>query len=82
MLGIIYYNLGKYDKAIEKLTTATELGLTDYLPFYYLGLCSIIQNNPDRAHFWFKKTTEKINPNIVQKRLDEMIKIYRSSEIR
>ena|GEM_PF-2411362 len=82
VLGIIYYKLGEYDKAIEKLTTATELGLTDYLPFYYLGLCSIAQNDTAGARSSFKKTTEKVNPNIAQKRLYEMMRICRSGEIR
>jgi tetratricopeptide (TPR) repeat protein len=74
-LGIIYYKLGEYDRAIEKFMTVTELELTDYLPFYYLGLCSIAQSDAERARSWFKKATEKLNPSIAQKRVDELVRI-------
>lgn len=72
-LGIIYYELGEYDKAVEKFMTVARLERTDYLPFYYLGLCSIVQNDLRRARSWFKKATEKLNPNIAQKRVDELV---------
>ena len=59
----------------------TELESTDYWPFYYLGLCSVAQSDAERARSWFKKATERINPDIAQKRLDELVRVRETGQI-
>ena len=44
-LGRAYYNLGKYDKAEESLTGATEVQADYPNAVFYLGLCSIAKGD-------------------------------------
>ena len=79
LLGIIYYQLHEYIKAIDNLNSALNSGLNNYEPPYYLGLCNIALGNNEEARLWFKKAVEKDGVEFFQKRLNEMEKTFKSS---
>lgn len=80
LLGFIFYNLNKFEEAIEKINLAVEDITGNYEPFYYLGLCYLRIGNKDKARLSFKEATSRLNPQIAEKRLNEMIRIYNLSQ--
>ena len=80
ILGILYHRLGEHNLAIEKLTSLAKPDSKDYIPFYYLGLCYTANQDNDRARYLYCQATERLNPKIAEKRLDEMMRIYRSKK--
>ncbi len=74
-LGDIYRRLGEYDKATDHFARVAKPGLRDYQPFYYLGLCNIGLGNAGEARHWFEKATQRVNPRVAERRLQDMVQV-------
>src|SRR5579871_1818997 len=60
---------GKYEAAIERLKTATELMETNALAWNYLGLAYHHANHPDRAIEAYEKALKR-NPDLLEVHYD------------
>jgi len=57
--GVCYYKLGEYDKAIQDLNKAIEVGRRPILPAYlYLGKTYLAMGDDSKAEEYFNKTIE------------------------
>ena len=74
-LGDIYRRLGEYDKATDHFARVAKPGLRDYQPFYYLGLCNIGLGKAGEARHWFEKATQRVNPRVAERRLQDMVQV-------
>lgn len=76
-LALLHFYTGEYDKSIKLLNIVVTLGGSDYYHLYYLGLCHLANNDPKQALIYFQCAMGKINPNVANRRLDEMVRLYR-----
>ncbi|MDY6835246.1 MAG: tetratricopeptide repeat protein [Chloroflexota bacterium] len=81
VLGIIYYELNQVDQSVVELARAVELGLTDHLAYYYLGLCSIAHDDTFQARRWFQQAARAAGPQLASNRFDEMIRLSRDTAV-
>lgn len=72
-VGAAKFWLGDYDGAIELLKRAAG-SVIEFWPQYYLGLCELKRGNERAARQWFARATAQINPRVVEKRLDEVLR--------
>ncbi len=73
ILTVAYYdfNIGEYGKAVDLFQLITEHSKS-YQYTYYLGICFLALGKNEKSEKYFKKSVEKINPDLPKMRLDEM----------
>jgi tetratricopeptide (TPR) repeat protein len=76
VFGAALFDAGRYDEAREYIAIAAERFSRDFAPPYYRGLCEMALGNPKAALPWFLKTAGRLNPQIAQKRLEEMVRVH------
>jgi len=79
-IGITYYYKGSYNKALECLKIFIPDHLDNFYSLYYLGLCCIANKKPEDALQYFQQSMGEINPQITEKRLDEMIRVSKEKD--
>jgi len=74
IISQVYYKLSDYPKSYKCFNVLAKHFTKEFYIHYYCGLCCIAMNNLKDAFDQFRLSMEIINPNVVEKRLDEMIK--------
>lgn len=74
-LGELLYHTAQYDDAEVALQRATEAPLSDYKPWYYLGLCALRKAQPQNARQHFARAVRLLHPDIVTLRLQEWCRV-------
>jgi tetratricopeptide (TPR) repeat protein len=72
MVGAAFYDAGRYEDAREPLGLAAEHYTRDFLPAYFRGLCDIALGQPQTATRWFLLAVDRLNPQLTQKRFEEL----------
>ena len=75
LAGAALFDAGRNEEARGPLAIAADRFTKDFLPAYFRGLCDIALGQPSAATPWFAKAVERLNPNLAQKRFDEMIRV-------
>jgi len=75
LAGAALFDAGRYEDARDLLAIAAERFTKDFLPAYFCGLCDIALGQPSAATPWFAQAVERLNPNLAQKRFDEMMRV-------
>jgi len=75
LAGAALFDAGRHEEARELLAIAAEHFTKDFLPAYFRGLCDIALGQPGAATPWFAKAVERLNPNLAQKRFEEMMRV-------
>lgn len=70
VLGALRYYLCQYDQAEIDLILSIKNDPYNYLPYYFLGVCSLIRNDQKSALRHFKKSVSLLNPRLVLTRLE------------
>jgi tetratricopeptide (TPR) repeat protein len=76
VMGELLYLVGRYAEAEMALQDAASRGLQDWKLFYYLGMCQVRQGARQQARRWFAAAVQRLNPGIIELRLDEMYRVY------
>lgn len=61
-MGICYYNLNDYDKAIKEMEIAIKYQPKHQIAYLNLGIVNLTAKNLEASREWFKKTVE-LDPN-------------------
>ncbi len=75
LMGAALFESERYEEAREPLAAAAERFSREYVPCYYCGLCEIALGQPKAAREWFTQACERLNPQIAEKRLEEMVRV-------
>jgi TolA-binding protein len=75
-MGVCYYNLGKFDEAINTMTKALEYNPKHQIAHLNLGIVNLAANNIAKSKEWFQKAVD-INPESdIGKRAQELLKSH------
>lgn len=77
-LGLLHFYMDNYEVATQHLNFITNCS-DDYYHSYYSGLCHLATNDNEQALLYFRKSMEKINPNVAQLRFDEMYRLFKKN---
>jgi len=72
--GAAKFWLRDYEGAVQCLRRSAG-SVIEFWPEYYAGLCELRIGDEREARRWFAKATSRINPRVVEKRLDEVIRV-------
>ncbi len=75
LVGAALFETGKYEEAREPLAIAARRFSREYVPCYFRGLCEIALGQPRAATEWFAEASERLNPQVAEKRLAEMVRV-------
>jgi tetratricopeptide (TPR) repeat protein len=75
LLGFALFEAGRYEEAKRPLETAAARFSREYPPCYYRGLCEIALGKARAAVPWFVQAAARLNPQIAEKRLEEMMRL-------
>ena len=75
--GLALFHEGRYLEALGRLGDLASSQPQEYLLAYYVGLCHLRLGDRQRARSWFEKAAGRLNPGIVQLRLEEMMRVRR-----
>jgi tetratricopeptide (TPR) repeat protein len=75
LVGLASFESGHYEQAREPLEKAAARFTREFVPSYYRGLCDIALGEPKAACKWFHQAAERLNPQLAQKRLEEMLRV-------
>ena len=75
LAGFAFFESGQHEQARKPLEIAAARFTREYLPCYYRGLCDIALGQPKAAAPWFVQAAARLNPQIAQKRLEEMLRL-------
>lgn len=73
-IGRFHYQTGNYDTAILCFQFVADSLSQQYLSLYYLGLCYLAKHDTDQAYRSFQEAMQQINPQVAERRLDEMMR--------
>lgn len=76
LLGELLCQIGQFQEASRVLSQALPGSKRDYRPFYYLGLCQVHADAPQAARRSFAQALQRLHPDIVTLRLNEMYRVY------
>jgi len=75
LMASALFETGRYEEAREPLAIAAKQYDREYAPCYFRGLCEIALGQPRAAREWFAQAAERLNPQIAEKRLEEMLRV-------
>lgn len=73
--GAALFEAGRHEEARTPLGIAAARYTRDFLPAYFRGLCDIAIGQPQLATRWFLLAVDRLNPQLAQKRFEEMMRV-------